>query len=83
MNRLKHYRAKELTTLLGISKSTLYSWIRNGHFPRPKLVGPQTSLFSEEEVLAWSEQSTSFSQNATGRGPAFRSFRVASKGERE
>jgi len=56
MKNLKHYRMKELTSLLGLSKQTLYSYIRAGTFPRPIVVSRKLVLFSEAEILHWIEQ---------------------------
>jgi prophage regulatory protein len=33
--------------------TTLYRWIRDGHFPAPRQVGPNTVGWLEDEVDAW------------------------------
>ncbi len=44
-NSLRLLRAAEIRQLFGISTSTLYRWVNNGHFPAPVQIGPR--------VVAW------------------------------
>jgi len=41
---IKVYRIKELIKLLGISKETIYFWIRKNRFPKPVKLGPRVSV---------------------------------------
>ncbi|WP_243363058.1 helix-turn-helix transcriptional regulator [Fundidesulfovibrio terrae] len=45
-------RAKEVCSLLGISKSTLYKFIGEGKFPAPKKLGTRTSVWLSSQVYA-------------------------------
>jgi prophage regulatory protein len=47
------YRTKELTELLGISRSTLYNWTLSGHFPKPIKLGSRAIAWSESDVQDW------------------------------
>jgi prophage regulatory protein len=47
---MQYYRLKQLTETLSISKSTIYSWIQQGLFPKPIKIG-RISLWNKEEVL--------------------------------
>ncbi|UPQ87068.1 helix-turn-helix transcriptional regulator [Vibrio sinaloensis] len=51
----KVLRLNELTELLGVSKSTIYKWINEGHFPSGVLLGPNTRGWLKSEVLSWIE----------------------------
>lgn len=47
---------KELGYLLGVSRATVYHWLRtNPLFPHPRPIGPRTSRWSLAEVMAWME----------------------------
>ncbi len=35
------------------SRTTLWRWIQTGDFPRPRMVGPNSSMFIESELLEW------------------------------
>jgi len=43
----------ELVRLVGVSRSTLFRWIRAGHFPPPLVLGPRASGWLEREVQEW------------------------------
>lgn len=47
-------RAKEVTTAIGVSKSTLYAWVAAGKFPKPvQLPGGGATAWVSTEVSAW------------------------------
>ena len=48
-------RVKQVTSLVCVSRSTLYSWIDQGRFPRPKQIGPRAVAWSREAIEAWIE----------------------------
>lgn len=52
-NRL--LRLPQVLAVTGLSRSTLYDWIKSGRFPRPKQLGPRAVAWSEADVLAWIE----------------------------
>ena len=43
-------RVKQVTSLVGVSRSTLYSWIDQGRFPRPKQIGPRAVAWSRRQL---------------------------------
>jgi prophage regulatory protein len=47
------YRMRILTEMLGIGRSTLYEWIKAGHFPAPVKLGPKAVGFRAEDLRAW------------------------------
>jgi predicted DNA-binding transcriptional regulator AlpA len=36
----KIYTISDVRSILGISRTTLWSWLRQGHLPPPRLIGP-------------------------------------------
>lgn len=52
----RKYSVQTIVTHFGIPKSSLYRWISEGHFPRPRPLGPPGTRrvgFDEAEVLKW------------------------------
>lgn len=43
---------KDLKTLVGLSKTTIYALIKQGSFPKPKQVG-RRSLWDVEDLRQW------------------------------
>ncbi|TWT19792.1 helix-turn-helix transcriptional regulator [Luteimonas wenzhouensis] len=46
-------RLKEVMHLTGLSRSTIYSMMDAGTFPRQRKVTPTIAVWSEAEVLTW------------------------------
>ena len=46
-------RVTELTKQLGISRSTLLSWVKQGIFPSPRKLGPRAVAWLASEVDEW------------------------------
>ena len=44
---------KAVARKLNISPSTVYRWSRNGLLPRPISIGPNKTLWIEEEIISW------------------------------
>jgi prophage regulatory protein len=49
----KYIRAQELATILAVHRTTLWRWVRDGHFPRPVRLGPNTVAWDSIQVDAW------------------------------
>ena len=43
-------RQKQVCALLGISSSTLWAWIKDGRFPKPIDLGPNSRAWLGEEI---------------------------------
>lgn len=41
--------------ILSVSKTTLWSWVREGNFPRPVKLGPHTVAWRSEDIQRWEE----------------------------
>lgn len=46
-------RLSDVSTLLGISRSTIYNWISNGRFPSPVKVSERAVRWRVEDLAAW------------------------------
>jgi prophage regulatory protein len=46
-------RATAVSAKVGLSKATIYLRVKNGTFPAPFRLGPNSSAFWEHEVDAW------------------------------
>jgi len=46
-------RLSDVSTLLGISRSTIYNWISNGRFPSPVKVSERAVRWRAEDLAAW------------------------------
>ncbi|TKF31282.1 helix-turn-helix transcriptional regulator [Enterovibrio norvegicus] len=51
MNRI--LRVKEISELLGLSKSTIWRMRRDGLFPAPLKIGPRAVGWRESDVTDW------------------------------
>ena len=55
----KMLRISEVTEWLNVSKSTIYSWVREGDFPKPIILGngdrSAASRWLKEEIDLWLE----------------------------
>ncbi len=52
---MRIYRLKELTELLGISKATIYAWMKKGDFPQSVSLGANSVGWKESDVQHWIE----------------------------
>jgi len=56
MSKFKAFRVKDLTQILGISKESVYNWVRKGKFPPPRKIGERVSIWLEEDIRKWLER---------------------------
>ncbi|GAL13915.1 hypothetical protein JCM19233_4925 [Vibrio astriarenae] len=49
-------RMKELTSIIGVSRGTIYNLIKKGDFPQSIQLGTNSVGFLQSEVLAWREE---------------------------
>lgn len=48
-------RPKKVAEILGISKTTLWSWIRQGKFPRGRKLSKTITVFYADDVAQWQQ----------------------------
>lgn len=46
-------RAKQLAARLGVDRSTLWRWCRDGILPAPIALGPHARAWREEDIERW------------------------------
>lgn len=51
-----YLREKQVLELLPVNRSTLWRWVKNGYFPKPRKVGPGVTVWSHAEVVAFVEK---------------------------
>ncbi|PAV25205.1 hypothetical protein CF392_12265 [Tamilnaduibacter salinus] len=49
-------RRHEVEKLTGLGRSTIYLWMRQGHFPRPFKIGPRAVAWKRSSIQAWMDQ---------------------------
>jgi prophage regulatory protein len=76
---MRFLRVPAVIQMVGFSKTTLYARLRNGTFPKPLVLGPQTIAFLESDILDWMQRQIA-EQNApveTRRARALNAAKVA------
>jgi prophage regulatory protein len=53
--RVRLLRRGEVERLTGLSRSTLYEWMKRGDFPQPVKLGARIVAWRESDVAAWLE----------------------------
>lgn len=61
-------RRAQVQARTGLSRSTIYQYIHDGHFPAPLQLGPRAVGWLESEVSAWIAGRTSSARSAA-KGP--------------
>jgi len=56
MSVIKIYRPKDAVNALGISRATLWRWVRDGQIPKPIKLGKQARGWREETLLEYIKQ---------------------------
>ena len=57
---------KDVMKITGSAKSTIYSWVQQGYFPKPVATGPKSSRFRLQDVKCWGEDPVKWrKENAT------------------
>jgi prophage regulatory protein len=51
----KLLRRPEVETRTGLSRSTLYDWMKKGEFPQPVKLGTRLVAWREGDIAAWLE----------------------------
>lgn len=52
-------RLPTVLSTLGVGKTALYRWVKQGEFPAPVKIGPNTSGWLRSEVDAWIDERAS------------------------
>jgi prophage regulatory protein len=46
-------RIKQVSKIIGVSRSTIYNWIARGDFPKPKQLGPRAVAWDSDDISDW------------------------------
>lgn len=49
----KLLRIREVSERLGVSKTTIYKWVKEERFPEPVILGAHASRWVEQEISDW------------------------------
>lgn len=44
---------REVEARVGLKQPTIYAWMKDGRFPRPRVLGPRTVRWTESEIETW------------------------------
>ena len=79
MTQPAFYREADILALIGASKATLWRWRRDGSFPQPVELGPNTVAWRREDVEAWIASRPSVADAASAPKRQERARAAASK----
>ncbi|WP_420326560.1 helix-turn-helix transcriptional regulator [Mameliella sp.] len=54
-SHIRLLRRREVENRTGLSRSTLYDWMKRGEFPRPVKLGARIVAWRETDIVAWLE----------------------------
>jgi prophage regulatory protein len=55
MTILTFMRLPAVMAATGMSRSTIYDWVKAGTFPKPLQIGARAVAWDEAEVVAWQQ----------------------------
>ncbi|WP_071820848.1 helix-turn-helix transcriptional regulator [Parasynechococcus marenigrum] len=58
MRQSRLIRLSEVKEMTGLSRSTIYSHMSQGLFPKQSKVGTRIAVWLESDILSWIEQTT-------------------------
>ena len=66
--QLKQFiRLKRVIEVTGLSRSTIYSLMKNGNFPAKILLGERAVAWDLDDILEWQRQRIESSRNRLGK----------------
>lgn len=54
-SHIRLLRRREVEARTGLSRSTLYDWMKRGEFPKPVKLGTRIVAWRETDIVAWLE----------------------------
>ena len=63
------YRINELHQLLGVGRSTIWSWVKTAQFPKPIKLSASVTVWRAEDVSQWIDKKTAAIEPIAGRKP--------------
>ena len=62
LHEIQFYRISHLQKKLGVSRSSLWSWVKQGSFPKPIKLGKNCTAWNASDINHWVEERISFSE---------------------
>lgn len=56
MSEIRFLRLPEVRDRVGLSRSQIYRLIQAGGFPAPLKIGPQVSVWPDEDITRWQRE---------------------------
>ena len=50
---IRYLTVKQVASVLNVSQSTLWRWVKSGYLVKPVRLGPKVTRFLESDLLAW------------------------------
>jgi prophage regulatory protein len=50
---VQFYRLSQLKEKLSVSRSSIWSWVKDGSFPKPIKLGKNCTAWNSEDIHAW------------------------------
>ena len=60
---IQFYRISHLQKKLGVSRSSLWSWVKQGSFPKPIKLGRNCTAWNSADIDQWVSQKINASSN--------------------
>ena len=57
-NNIQFYRLSQLKQQLSVSRSSIWSWVKEGTFPKPIKLGKNCTAWNADDIHAWVEKRT-------------------------
>ena len=61
-NNIQFYRLSQLKKQLSVSRSSIWSWVKNGTFPKPIKLGKNCTAWNSEDIQNWIEKRKNLSE---------------------
>ena len=62
LHEIQFYRVSHLQQKLGVSRSSLWSWVKQGTFPKPIKLGKNCTAWNSADIDSWIEQRKNISE---------------------
>lgn len=54
-NSQNYVSDKQVADRYGVARGTIWRWVREGHFPRPKKLGPSCTRWPVDTIQRWEQ----------------------------
>lgn len=57
LSNLELLRLKDVLKIIPVGKSTIWSWVKNGKFPKPFKISERTTVWKIEDIKSFRQES--------------------------